>query len=82
MHLGFPLVQQSLTATENSAMTPDQYEIIAANWVRNFARARAAHNASNSDLDAATVAILARALELATPELSPQARGGLFLEEE
>ena len=63
-------------------MTPDEYETLAANWTRNFAKARAAHNAGGDDLAAATAAILCRALELATPELSPQGRARLFMEEE
>jgi hypothetical protein len=63
-------------------MNAEQYEILAANWVRNFAKARAAHNCDKRDESAATAAILCRALELATPDLSPAGRARLFMEDD
>ena len=63
-------------------MNIEQYELLAANWTRNFAKARAAHNTQKRDEDAATVAILVRALELATSDLSPAGRARLLLEDE
>jgi hypothetical protein len=59
----------------------DQYEALAANHSVIFARDCASRYAKQ-DLDAAAIAILIRALELATPELSPERRASLFTGDE
>ena len=61
-------------------MNPDQYELLAANGVLRFAESQASYYAPN-DVHTAAVAILIRALELATPELSPERRASLFMGE-
>jgi hypothetical protein len=65
-------------------MTPEQREMAAANDVHIFATDAALKNLpiGSDDIEAATAAILCRALELATPDLSPQGRARLFMEEE
>jgi len=60
-------------------MTPDEYEAYAAKRTLEEARWHALRNVDRCDDDAATVAILVRALELATPGLSDDRRAGLFL---
>jgi len=59
-------------------MTPDEYEAYAAKRTLEEARWHAIRNVSRCDDDAATVAILVRALELATPGMSDDRRAGLF----
>ena len=65
-------------------MTPDELELASAENIRIQAATEAFLNSrigAIGDDEAATAAILCRALELATPELSPQARARLFMEE-
>jgi hypothetical protein len=62
-------------------MNAEQYELIAANGVLRFAQSQAAYYAPN-DVHTAAVAILIRALELGTPELSPERRASLFTQGE
>jgi hypothetical protein len=65
-------------------MTPDKREMESAKQMRDMAmfEAWSNHPLGSDDVAAATAAILCRALELATPELSPQGRARLFLGEE
>ena len=65
-------------------MTPEQREMEAADNVRCIATDAARMNLplGSDDIEAATAAILCRALELATPDLSPHGRARLFLEDE
>jgi hypothetical protein len=63
-------------------MTPEDHERIDAKYVLSTARVLAVEVAQPDDRIAYTAAILCRALELATPELSPQGRARLFMEEE
>lgn len=56
----------------------DEQETILAINVYEFARGNAAYCSKHEDTLAATAAILVRALELATPDLSPQRRASLF----
>jgi hypothetical protein len=67
-------------------MTPEQYELLAANGVLRFAQSQASYYAPKdapfNNVHTASVAILIRALELATPELSPERRASLFTQGE
>jgi hypothetical protein len=56
----------------------EQREGVSANHCLHLCRVHAQANCPN-DVEAATAAILIRALELATPELSPEKRASLFL---
>ena len=64
-------------------MTPDEREMESAESTHRHAgfEAMGNHPLGSDDVSAATAAILCRALELATPELSPQGRARLFMEE-
>jgi hypothetical protein len=61
-------------------MTPEQIEEQAARecLASVFSNAYAKRDESNLDLDAKIVAILMRALEMATPDLSRDRRASLF----
>ena len=62
-------------------MNEEQYELLAANGVLRFAQSQASYYTPN-DVHTAAVAILIAALELATPELSPERRASLFTQGE
>lgn len=64
-------------------MTPDDTELFSAKHVVLVAQIHADYNCRDkSDAQSATAAILCRALELATPGWSAEARARLFLEEQ
>ena len=60
-------------------MTTDDTETSTARLVLARASWYAIQDERPADREAAAVAILVRALELATPDLSPERRAGLFL---
>ena len=62
-------------------MTPDELELQDARDVHEIARRRGHFAIRAEDREACTAAILCRALELATPDLSPERRAALFLGE-
>jgi hypothetical protein len=59
-------------------MTPNEIEEIQARRVMYAAQAYAQGTARPCDVQAATVAILVMALEMATPDLSDDARSSFF----
>ena len=65
-------------------MTPEEREMESAKSTHRHAgfEAMGNHPLGSPDIEAATAAILCRALQLATPDLSPQGRARLFMEEE
>ncbi len=65
-----------------SSMNKELLEETQARFVVNAALRLATGHGRDDDRDAAVVAILIRALELATPELTPVLRAGLFLTQE
>jgi hypothetical protein len=80
--LRFPTPEETLI--DNAArtcriggMTPDENEHTHAQYLVQFAQAYARKHFPN-DVDAAAAAMLVRAVELATPELSPDSRAALF----
>ncbi len=58
--------------------TAEAVEVLAANAVCNWLRARLSAWTNPEDMDAATAAVLCRALEVATPGLAPSARAALM----
>ena len=62
-------------------MTPDELELEDALDVLTNAQSCARLSSLHQDREACTAAILCRALELATPDLSPERRAALFLGE-
>jgi hypothetical protein len=63
-------------------MTPDDKEYIAAETVAGRAYGLALQNNKANDVEAATIAILIRALEQITPDWSHEARARLFTGDE
>lgn len=59
-------------------MSPEHTEKFNAICVIRLARELAQRHSNPCDADAAAVAILVRAVELATPDLSSEARASLF----
>ena len=59
-------------------MSPEHTEKFNAIFVIRLARELAQRHSNPCDADAAAVAILVRAVELATPDLSNDVRAGLF----
>ena len=53
-----------------------------AEWLRDFALARARRHAASEDVTAVATAMLVAAVILATSDLSPRNRASLFLESE
>jgi len=64
-------------AGHNLRMNAEQYELLAANGVLRFAQSQASYYAPH-DTHTAAIAILIRALEQSTPELSPERRASLL----
>lgn len=60
----------------------DDQELVIAKWLLELARDCAGVTSKKQDVEAATAAILMRALELATPDLSAEQRARLFQGEE
>ena len=65
-----------------SSMTQDQHETAAALVLLDLAGTLTLAYTKHADRAAATSAVLARALELATPDLTGELRGSLFTEDE
>lgn len=58
--------------------TAEHVETLAAHQLCNWVRAELAAWTQPADMDAATVAVLLRALEFSTPGLTPSARAALM----
>ena len=63
-------------------MNDDQELILASNLFQNAESYATMVCENEEDIEAATAAILMRALELATPNFTPEQRSRLFMEEE
>ncbi|MFA7278944.1 MAG: hypothetical protein WC100_02510 [Sterolibacterium sp.] len=79
---GFSLLHKNYFLWQDLRMNKETAELLSAAHVRQLAIVHAKHNVGETDYDAASVAILIRAVELATPELSQERRAGLFMETE
>lgn len=62
-------------------MTPDENERLHADWMLQVAIAYAQGH-FQQDVEAAAAAMIARAFELATPDLSPNNRASIFMDDE
>lgn len=80
--LGETLIDNNQKSPKICSMTPDEYELFAAQETFIDAMRRANIYNRTGPVHEGAVGILIRALELATPDLTPARRASLFTEEE